>query len=117
MRNAKDEVMPSHALVLEHFGFSKVKDKIEQDVLLTLYWDVVMFVDDPPSAATMQQWQRENRIAKGLLDMIPQVIGGSRYFEWFKGNQHVVDQAYVRPGGPLVVERPIMSFARGGKDY
>ena len=100
IRACEQDLLPSNPLVRQQFGFSKVNDPEEETCLFGLYTALFLMLTYPPSADTVQQWVAKNELAKGICHTYEIHAGVSGYFDWFKKNQHVVDQNYVNPRGP-----------------
>lgn len=92
------DTIPTDPETRDHFGFSRV-DNVDGEVNLSgLYNGLFNYLANPPSTDEIHEWQKQNKIADGILKAYGTRESG--YFAWFKKNMHVVDQKYVRSGGP-----------------
>ena len=104
--------IPSDPLTRDHFGLSKVNSYEEETCLMGLYSGLLLFLPRPPSLATLQGWQENDKLADGIYHTYKSQKGESSYFIWFKKNQHLVSQSYQRPegvwewkGGPVEIDK------------
>ena len=95
----RQDVFPTDSLTREHFGFSKVNNQEEETCILGLYYGMLCMLQKTPSLETVQGWVTKNKLAGGIYHTYKDQGADSRYFKWFKKNQHFFDQNYVNPRG------------------